>query len=276
MKISLNSCTFALHYPLDKTIEKAANLGFRHLEVCGDRPHGWPDDINKEDRKQLTSIAESFDIKLESVCTGFIYYAQPGFAHPNPTVRKEGLRYVKQLIDLASDLNAGIVTFIPGRYLSNTSFDQAWKWSIENIRECVNFAKDKNIQLGLENLVNSNEFTNSSQNIIRMVNEINDKTLGVTVDLGHINVIGESFENFIQKLGDRIVNIHVDDNDGSGDAHLPPGAGNIDFSSVIQILNKVGYTGCLTLEVAPGWHWTSSKAESVISESKSYLDIIHI
>jgi protein FrlC len=272
VNISLNTSSFTLHHNLEATLERSARLGFKYIEICGDRPHGWPEDIDKDQRKRLVAVAESFNMKIISVCTGFIYYAQTGFANWDNKVRDEGARYVKQLIDLASDLNAEILTLIPGRVLSDVSFDQAWNWSLEKIKECVSSAKERNIQLGLENLVNTNEFTNTSDRLLKMIKEVDDETLGITLDLGHVNVVKESMSDFIHNVADFLVNVHIDDNDGTGDAHLPPGKGNIDFKAAINVLREVDYKGCVTLEIAPGWHWTATETEKIVEESKKYME----
>lgn len=272
MEISLNTTSFILHYTLEKSLERSAALGFRRIEICGDRPHGWPGDVSKDERKHLLDVAKSLGVKINSLSTGFIYYLQPGFAHWDPRVREEGVSYVKQLVELARDLDASIVTLIPGRILSNVSYDQALKWSIEKLRECARFSSDRDIVLGLENLVNTNEFTNTSERILTMIKEVNDENLGATIDLGHVNVVKEPIGDFIHKVGNLIVNVHVHDNDGTGDAHLQPGKGNVNLAAAIAALKDVGYERCLTLEVAAGWHWDSLEAEKVVKESKRYVE----
>ena len=43
--------------------------------------------------------------------------------------------------------------------------------------------------------------------------------------------------------------VHVSDNRGRRDDHLPVGEGYIDFPAVAAALNKIGYQGGLTLEI---------------------------
>jgi len=272
LKISLNTTTFIIQYNLEEAIERASKLGYRFVEICGDRPHGWPEDINKNERKRVLGLAESNSVKIESVSTGFMYYLQPGFAHWKAAVRDQGAKYVKDLIELAYDLNAKKVTLIPGRTLSNVPFQKAWIWSVKKISECADFARDREIILGLENLVNSNEITNTPENLLKIINYIKKDNLGVTLDLGHVNVVGIPVKEFVEKLGKLIVNVHVHDNDGSGDAHLQPGKGNIDFRAAIDSLRQAGYDGCLTLEVAAAWQWSSDECDRAAIESREFLE----
>jgi sugar phosphate isomerase/epimerase len=45
-----------------------------------------------------------------------------------------------------------------------------------------------------------------------------------------------------------VKNIHVSDNHGEKEEHLPPGEGIIDFRSAFQALRANGYTGPCNLE----------------------------
>jgi sugar phosphate isomerase/epimerase len=53
----------------------------------------------------------------------------------------------------------------------------------------------------------------------------------------------------IRRFPERLYHVHLHDNDGRSDLHLPPGAGNIDWPGVIQALVDVGYDRTITLEV---------------------------
>jgi sugar phosphate isomerase/epimerase len=54
----------------------------------------------------------------------------------------------------------------------------------------------------------------------------------LTFDVGHANTLGKISE-FLQ-LDEFIVNVHLHDNNGVNDEHLPVGEGNIDFSNMFR------------------------------------------
>lgn len=68
--------------------------------------------------------------------------------------------------------------------------------------------------------------------------------LGMCFDIGHANTAG-TIQDFLG-YSDRFVNVHVHDNHGEWDEHLPVGEGNIDFRKVLQGLR--GYKGRLVVE----------------------------
>ena len=67
------------------------------------------------------------------------------------------------------------------------------------------------------------------------------------MDLGHANLEGQ-IEPFFQLLTDKIVHIHVSDNDGSDDQHLGIGQGKIDYEWFAQTLKKIGYDKSVIIE----------------------------
>ena len=54
---------------------------------------------------------------------------------------------------------------------------------------------------------------------------------------------------FIRRFNTRLRHVHVSDNLGCRDDHLPVGEGQIDFPAVAAALNQIGYQGDLTFEI---------------------------
>jgi len=50
-------------------------------------------------------------------------------------------------------------------------------------------------------------------------------------------------------LGDRLLALHLHDNTGDRDDHLPPYAGNIAFADIMSALKETGYKGNINFEV---------------------------
>lgn len=73
------------------------------------------------------------------------------------------------------------------------------------------------------------------------------------LDIGHANVMTK--ENislkFIKLFKKKIGHIHVSDNSGKEDDHLPLGCGKIKFDKIFSALKRTGYDETMTLEVFP-------------------------
>ena len=69
------------------------------------------------------------------------------------------------------------------------------------------------------------------------------------LDIGHAPLTGRDAARMIEALGhDRLLAIHVHDNDLIEDAHTLPFLGKIDFEAVCRALAKIRYAGDMTLE----------------------------
>ena len=54
---------------------------------------------------------------------------------------------------------------------------------------------------------------------------------------------------FIRRHRSRILHVHVSDNNGREDQHLPIGCGTVDFPRLLSQLKRAGYDGTFTLEI---------------------------
>ena len=80
--------------------------------------------------------------------------------------------------------------------------------------------------------------------------ELNDflesNGLFMTLDIGHANHAGYAADEMIF---DSIKHIHIHDNFGDDDAHLPLGEGSIKLNDIVTTLESKNYNGIYILEV---------------------------
>ncbi len=89
------------------------------------------------------------------------------------------------------------------------------------------------------------------QMLRQLVDKVDSPALGICLDIGHANLYTQSMGTEIEAAGEYLWSLHVHDNHGpdSGDEHLPPGWGTINWPEVVRALNEVGYTGPFMMEV---------------------------
>jgi hypothetical protein len=63
-----------------------------------------------------------------------------------------------------------------------------------------------------------------------------------------VNLFGRKPEDFINKFKGKIKHIHLHDNDGNDDLHIPMGTGMINWEELVSLLKKY-YDGTITLEI---------------------------
>lgn len=123
--------------------------------------------------------------------------------------------------------------------------------NLSAIRDLLDYIKDEDMVICLENLISS-DFVNNVDGLLNMINELNSEKIGICLDTGHLNLRDKDQVNFIRKAGAHIKALHLADNEGQRDQHLMPyGCGGVDFVSVIREMKALGYDGLYNLEI-PG------------------------
>ena len=93
--------------------------------------------------------------------------------------------------------------------------------------------------------------------LLAIIDAVGSDHLGICLDTGHLHLhkidgVTPSQSEFIRRAGDKLIALHIADNDKSGDEHLMPfGGGTVDFRDVMRGLHEIGYTGLFNLEI-PG------------------------
>lgn len=76
-----------------------------------------------------------------------------------------------------------------------------------------------------------------------------EKLIGATWDVGHLNLLqkyGYDKKKIVEetaKIAQDVKHVHLTDNFGFSDVHLPPGMGNVPFEEIAQELQKAGKMG---------------------------------
>ncbi len=247
IKFSLSTGSLLWSHSLEDNLRIASELGFDAVEPWADRPHAWPRDFMGNEQK-LKRLFEFYNLECSSLCPFFLHDLNLG--NPNPGVRKEGIKQVKETIDLASALEAKIVLIIPGHnWLPGILHpeEKVWEPSVESIKECADYAGDRRVKLGIENITGT-KLVETSDHMLRMLKEVNSENVGFIPDVSNIVPLEKPVE-FLNKLGKDILMVHVADNDLKIPKHLPIGMGEINFKAIMQVLKANDFNGYMTLEI---------------------------
>ena len=238
--------------PVIQEIETFAALGFDYLELAMDPP-----------RAHYTTLLENKDRirkALETRSMGLICHL-PTFvstADLTESIRNASLDEMIRSLETASALGASKVVVHPGHIggLAVFRMDEARKRVAEGLDRVVRKAARLGLRLCLENMFPQyNAFVEPSEFSAAF------KTfpgLELTLDIGHANIgspDGKRIRAFIRRLGSRIGHVHVSDNHGQADEHLPLGAGTINFAEVVRDLETAGYNDTITFEIFTEERW---------------------
>lgn len=123
---------------------------------------------------------------------------------------------------------------------------QAAQRSIEEIAAA---AAPLGVQVAVEVIPNR---LSAARALVRLVEddlELPPPGVGICLDLGHAFLMGDLVEA-IETVSGELVTTHVHDNCGTGDDHLAPFDGKIDWPAALMSLEKVGYEGIIMFELA--------------------------
>lgn len=180
----------------------------------------------------------------------------------NDQVREASVKEIKDNIDKAAGIGAKIVTIHPALEPYGLKIEKKKELEIEVYKTIAEYAKSKNILIGLENEAQTcfwfPDRACKFDLIKETVEKVNMPNFFYTLDIGHANVSGEDYLSAIRTFGDKIIHIHAHDNFGPAeenlkksnrpDPHLIPGKGQIDWKKVIQTLEEINYQGYFELE----------------------------
>lgn len=79
-----------------------------------------------------------------------------------------------------------------------------------------------------------------------MLVDTNDK-LSICFDTNHL--LGEDNINFMRKLSDKIITVHISDHDFVNERHWLPGEGKLDWNKMLAAFSEIGYNGVWMYEM---------------------------
>lgn len=190
------------------------------------------DEIQKSD---IVELREKFDYNPKLTIHSPFMDLSP--AAVDPKIREVTLRRYSSVLDFASVLEPRAVVFHSGYYRWNydNEIDKWLKGSLKTWRFLDKRAKDMGVKIAIENI-----FEDEPDNLRILAEEMDSENFGLCVDVGHINLFSRiPLQEWLQVVRPFIKEVHLHDNDGSGDDHLAIGDGNVDFDTVFKMTDEL-------------------------------------
>ena len=232
--------------PVLEEIEALAVMGFDYVELSMDPPQAHYSQIlhhQKEIRRRLQAL------HLGLVCH------LPTFVSTADLT--ESIRYASRFevlhsLEAAHVLRAEKIVLHPSIIsgLGPYVIELALEYARESLDMIIAKAAELDLVLCLENMFPRYRSFIEAADFTSVLKAYPD--LKIPLDVGHANIGnpgGKRIFEFIGTHGDRIGHLHVSDNRGRTDDHLPIGDGNINWRDVTQALRACRYDDTVTLEV---------------------------
>ena len=120
------------------------------------------------------------------------------------------------------------------------------------LEQCVGFWHQEIgrwAEAGIE-IVLENDFNESPDLLVALVNEVDNPFLGLCLDVGHQNVFSKlDVLEWVRRMGERLYHVHLHDNDAIVDRHWPLGRGTIEFEPIYAAFKQHAPQATISLEV---------------------------
>ena len=136
-----------------------------------------------------------------------------------------------------------------------------WAQLQKSLDQIEPYAQARGVRIAAENL------GFNFDTLEKLFSKYGSDYLGLCYDSGHANIGGDRMDR-LEPLQNRLISIHLHDNDGSGDQHKLPFDGTVDWPRLTRIIAQSSYAKCVNLEVAI--HQTDIEEESTFLEKAYY------
>lgn len=232
---------------IEKIIEDASAIGFHGVEILH---RGMAEEtIPYMNRLKHTAFRNGMSLPMFSIHQNFV--------SPDPAELKTNVDHTKRCIDMASQMAIPTVRLNSGRWNTIKSFDDlmkvkgdepplagykeddAIKWCVNSIEQCLPHAEKAGVMLALENHWG---LTTNVDTLLRIWKQVNSPWLGINLDTG--NFPGEPYSG-LEKVIPHANIVQAKTYYGGGVWYTL----DIDYKRVAGIFRKAGYKGWISLEM---------------------------
>lgn len=227
---------FVYHRLTRRHLEWIAAAGFEAVEVwCAEHHFDFTDPAAVAD---LQAGLRATGLRVQTIHLPFYHaFGTPefryiGFADPNPAHRALMGDKMRAILALCEPLDCRCLVLHP---TSTSGRDGA---NIRRLRAALDWfapeCRRRGARIALENIM----APESRTEILATVCADYDGLVGICLDTGHAHIDGGLIWQ-IHNAGERLIALHVHDNHGGHDEHLPPGNGTIDWPAALSALRTL-------------------------------------
>jgi sugar phosphate isomerase/epimerase len=226
----------------EANVAKIAGWGYDGVELAIRDP-------KLVDADELLRVVTVYGLVVPAIGTGQAWGEEGlSFTDPDPAVRKAAIERTISHIPFTARTGAVIIIgLLRGIVKPGVSQAQAMDWLVGALRECCAEARPHSVRIALEPICRyETSLVNNAEQGLELLERIGADNMGLLLDTFHMNIEDASIEGSIHACGERIFHFHVADSN-----RWHPGAGHLDFRSILGALDETGYQGFVSGEFMP-------------------------
>lgn len=174
-------------------------------------------------------------------------------------IREVTLDRFSRTIEIAGRFRPKAIVFHPGyeKWKYDGDVGLWFESSLQTWKPLVKEATGQGLTIAIENV-----FEENPDPLLMLLKEIRSPHLRFCFDSGHHHIFSKTpLSLWMETLGEYLVEVHLHDNHGEMDEHLPVGEGNFDFNGLFSLFSRQGLKPIHTLEPHEEAHlWRSLEA----------------
>ncbi len=229
---------------LQANVAKIAGWGYDGVELAIRDPKLVPGGAD-----ELLRIVSAHGLEVPAIGTGQAWGEEGlSFTDPDPDVRAAAIERTQSHIPFAAQTGAAIIIgLLRGIVRPGVDQAQAMDWLVEALRQCCAAAQPHGARVALEPICRyETTLINNAAQGMDLVARVGADNMGLLLDTFHMNIEDAVIEDSIRACGERIFHFHVADSN-----RWYPGAGHLDFKSILKALADTGYQGFVSGEFMP-------------------------
>ncbi len=239
--LSINTDIIQDHGSPEPYLRQIADAGFTHLHWV----HHWAGDFmySPSEIEQIGRWLKEYGLLLSDL------HATEGrekfWLSTAEYARLAGVELVKNRLDMTARLGGdAIVLHVQPDNMNDNPQPAFWDRFHRSMDAILPYAAERNVQIAFENLPPSNHET-----LKQILALYSPEQVGICYDSGHGNIVGDGLD-FLDIVKDRLIVLHLNDNDATGDQHNLLFAATVDWERHARILAASSYNKPLSMEVS--------------------------
>jgi len=263
---ALGANTAITGYDFFEAVELIRKLGFPAIEIhpmgeIAATPGRFPgfefDRLSSTDKRRMRKALEGF-----AHVTSHLPYTDLKTFSPFAPIREFSRGRVETALEGAAYFGSELCVL----HAEPAPLDETWNERLRLYRDWGDIAKKHGMTIALET-----GFPQSVKDFVRLIEAIDHSHVGATLDVGHqrayaelvakvpenqkgspegIRAYNDTNIELIEKLGDKLLHIHIHDIEPDTWAeHKPLVHGFVDYPRMIAALRRIGYDGLLLFEI---------------------------
>jgi sugar phosphate isomerase/epimerase len=182
---------------------------------------------------------------------------EKGWCSEREYERLAGLELVKNRVSMTARLGGDVVIMhLPALPEDKAAHAGYWTRVRRTLDEVRPWARMHGVRIALENLSRATSF----DEIETVFERHGEEYVGLCYDSGHGNISGDGLDR-LDQIKDRLISLHLHDNDASGDQHKPLFSGTVDWERLARIIAQSGYRKWVSMETTMGQSGIADEAE---------------